>query len=201
MIEKHTPLSDAETRQLGEYMRLNPALYSTVEHRTYARLIRSEARLEAAESDAEDDAHSYNGLLADYRAEIAKADALAAAIARVRELHDRDDGAELGFCIECSDPDAGRLPTRYPCATTLTILYGRTDLGAVEAALLAALPLLGEQTIQYGVQYSSAVDGTPTVAPSALGQRPTAIDELPAAMKAREVQRPVWRGEWTEVTE
>ena len=95
MTVKHTPLSDAETRQLGEYMRLNPALYDLVEHRMYARLIRSEDRLEAAESDAEDDADCYNSLLADYRAEIAKADALAAAIKRVRDIPFVKYGNEL----------------------------------------------------------------------------------------------------------
>jgi hypothetical protein len=78
---KRTPFSDAEVRQLGSYLTGTPHLYDETVHRLYARLVRTEDRLDEAQRDVEEETHSYNSLLGDYRAEIAKAEALAATLA------------------------------------------------------------------------------------------------------------------------
>jgi hypothetical protein len=83
---ERTPFSDAEVRQLGGYLTDTPNLYDETIHRLYARLVRTEGRLDEAQRHAEEETHAYNSLCADLRTEIAKLDAVRAL---VRDATDR----------------------------------------------------------------------------------------------------------------
>jgi hypothetical protein len=105
---RRTPFSDAEVRQLGGYLTDMPHLYDEVAHRLYARLVRTENRLDEAQRGAEEETHAYNSLCADLRAEIAKVDAVRAL---VREAIDRMEPVSwvdaLTSIVGTGDQDGG----------------------------------------------------------------------------------------------